>query len=128
MMGDAQSYHAWAQEIAAGNWIGDDVFYQAPLYPYFFANRLHCLQRRTDGRANDTGGHRLARVRMPGVWRLTDVLETRRIQHSREAVRLTSDSAELKSRLDAALAARQCPTSLVDCRNPTTGLCNESGR
>ena len=35
LMGDAQSYHTWAQQIAAGNWIGSDVFYQAPLYPYF---------------------------------------------------------------------------------------------
>ena len=35
MMGDAQSYHTWAQQIAAGDWIGSDVFYQAPLYPYF---------------------------------------------------------------------------------------------
>jgi tetratricopeptide (TPR) repeat protein len=34
-MGDAQSYHAWAQQIAAGDWIGSGVFYQAPLYPYF---------------------------------------------------------------------------------------------
>ena len=37
LMGDAQSYHAWAQQIAAGDWIGSDVFYQAPLYPYFLA-------------------------------------------------------------------------------------------
>jgi tetratricopeptide (TPR) repeat protein len=35
LMGDAQSYHVWAQQIAAGDWIGTDVFYQAPLYPYF---------------------------------------------------------------------------------------------
>ena len=35
LMGDAQSYHAWAQQIAAGDVIGSDVFYQAPLYPYF---------------------------------------------------------------------------------------------
>ncbi len=34
LMGDAQSYHAWAQGLAAGDWIGTDVFYQAPLYPY----------------------------------------------------------------------------------------------
>lgn len=34
-MGDAQAYHAWAQQIAAGDWIGSGVFYQAPLYPYF---------------------------------------------------------------------------------------------
>jgi tetratricopeptide (TPR) repeat protein len=35
LMGDAQSYHAWAQRLASGDWIGSDVFYQAPLYPYF---------------------------------------------------------------------------------------------
>ncbi|MDA1094346.1 MAG: tetratricopeptide repeat protein [Acidobacteria bacterium] len=35
LMGDAQSYHAWAQGLAAGDWVGSDVFYQAPLYPYF---------------------------------------------------------------------------------------------
>ena len=34
-MGDAVSYDAWAQGIAAGNWLGNEVFYQAPLYPYF---------------------------------------------------------------------------------------------
>ena len=34
-MGDAQSYHAWALEILAGDWVGSEVFYQAPLYPYF---------------------------------------------------------------------------------------------
>lgn len=32
---DAQSYDTWARNIAAGDWIGKDVFYQAPLYPYF---------------------------------------------------------------------------------------------
>lgn len=35
LMGDAQSYHAWAQELAAGDWVGGEVFYQAPIYPYF---------------------------------------------------------------------------------------------
>src|SRR5947207_3030789 len=35
LLGDARSYDAWAQRIAAGDWIGRDVFYQAPLYPYF---------------------------------------------------------------------------------------------
>lgn len=34
-MGDAQSYHAWGLEIAGGDWIGGETFYQAPLYPYF---------------------------------------------------------------------------------------------
>ena len=34
-MGDAQSYHAWGLEILGGDWLGNEVFYQAPLYPYF---------------------------------------------------------------------------------------------
>ena len=34
-MGDAQSYHAWGLEIAGGDWMGGETFYQAPLYPYF---------------------------------------------------------------------------------------------
>lgn len=37
LMGDAKGYDAWAQRIAAGEWIGGEVFYQAPLYPYFLA-------------------------------------------------------------------------------------------
>jgi tetratricopeptide (TPR) repeat protein len=35
LMGDARGYDEWAQRIALGNWAGHDVFYQAPLYPYF---------------------------------------------------------------------------------------------
>jgi tetratricopeptide (TPR) repeat protein len=35
LMGDARGYDAWAQELAGGDWIGREVFYQAPLYPYF---------------------------------------------------------------------------------------------
>jgi Flp pilus assembly protein TadD len=34
LMGDAASYDAWAQRLAAGDWLGSEVFYQAPLYPY----------------------------------------------------------------------------------------------
>ena len=34
-MGDARRYDAWAAEIAAGDLMGREVFYQAPLYPYF---------------------------------------------------------------------------------------------
>lgn len=34
---DGASYVSWAQRIAAGDWIGSEVFYQAPLYPYFLA-------------------------------------------------------------------------------------------
>ena len=35
LMGDARRYDSWASQIAAGDWIGQEVFYQAPLYPYF---------------------------------------------------------------------------------------------
>jgi len=35
LVGDAKGYDDWALRIAAGDWIGTDVFYQAPLYPYF---------------------------------------------------------------------------------------------
>lgn len=35
LIGDARAYDLWAQRIAAGDWIGSEVFYQAPLYAYF---------------------------------------------------------------------------------------------
>ena len=35
LLGDAKGYDQWARRLAAGDWIGADVFYQAPLYPYF---------------------------------------------------------------------------------------------
>src|SRR3989442_3581319 len=38
LMGDARGYDEWAQRIAGGDWIGRDVFYQPPLYPYFLAS------------------------------------------------------------------------------------------
>lgn len=34
---DSQEYDRWAQGIAAGDWLGSQVFFQAPLYPYFLA-------------------------------------------------------------------------------------------
>lgn len=34
---DAQVYHQWAQTIAQGDWLGQEAFHQAPLYPYFLA-------------------------------------------------------------------------------------------
>lgn len=34
-IGDAARYDQWARALADGNWIGEGVFYQAPLYPYF---------------------------------------------------------------------------------------------
>src|SRR5438067_1177986 len=35
LLGDTQSYYAWGRQIAGGDIIGHDVFYQAPLYAYF---------------------------------------------------------------------------------------------
>ncbi len=32
---DALWHHNWAKEIAAGDWMGKEVFFRAPLYPYF---------------------------------------------------------------------------------------------
>jgi 4-amino-4-deoxy-L-arabinose transferase-like glycosyltransferase len=37
LVGDAVAYDAWARAIAAGDWVGHEVFYQAPLYPYVLA-------------------------------------------------------------------------------------------
>ena len=34
LMGDSRGYDEWARRIAAGDWFGTEVFYQAPLYPY----------------------------------------------------------------------------------------------
>ena len=34
LAGDARTYYEWGQRIAAGDWLGAEVFYQAPLYPY----------------------------------------------------------------------------------------------
>jgi tetratricopeptide (TPR) repeat protein len=34
---DSEEYDRWAREIADGNWLGSEVFFQAPLYPYFLA-------------------------------------------------------------------------------------------
>ncbi|NOT30312.1 MAG: hypothetical protein HOP15_07680, partial [Planctomycetes bacterium] len=35
LLGDARHFDDWGRRIAAGEWRGDQVFYQAPLYPYF---------------------------------------------------------------------------------------------
>jgi len=37
LLGDAKGYVDWAREIHGGDWRGSEVFYQAPLYPYFIA-------------------------------------------------------------------------------------------
>ena len=37
VIGDARQYDLWAAKIASGHWIGSEVFYQTPLYPYLLA-------------------------------------------------------------------------------------------
>jgi len=34
-LGDTLTYDVWARTVAGGDWLGSEVFYQAPLYPYF---------------------------------------------------------------------------------------------
>ncbi|MBL8856956.1 MAG: tetratricopeptide repeat protein [Planctomycetes bacterium] len=40
---DGRQYEAWARRIAAGDWLGQETFYQAPLYPYFLALLKVCF-------------------------------------------------------------------------------------
>lgn len=40
VLGDAKNYVAWGREIASGNWLGNETFYQAPLYPYFLGTLM----------------------------------------------------------------------------------------
>ena len=37
LMGDSRQYDEWAVRIASGQWMGTEVFYQTPLYPYALA-------------------------------------------------------------------------------------------
>src|SRR5215210_5980303 len=45
---DSQEYDRWAQGIAAGDWMGSQVFFQAPLYPYFLAVLYNVFGRSLD--------------------------------------------------------------------------------
>jgi len=48
-IGDARGYLEWARAIAAGDVWGSEVFYQAPLYPYFLAGVLRATGSETWG-------------------------------------------------------------------------------
>ncbi|HSB09221.1 MAG TPA: tetratricopeptide repeat protein [Blastocatellia bacterium] len=52
LLGDSREYDAWAQQIAAGHWIGTGSFYQAPVYPYLM------------GVVFDVAGHHVMVVRV----------------------------------------------------------------
>ena len=43
VLGDAKNYVAWGLEIAAGDWLGSETFYQAPLYAYFLGTLFSLL-------------------------------------------------------------------------------------
>jgi tetratricopeptide (TPR) repeat protein len=45
LIGDSAAYDVWAQRIAGGDWIGQDVFYQAPLYPYLLGTLYSVVGR-----------------------------------------------------------------------------------
>ena len=45
---DSQEYDRWAQEIAAGDWLGTRVFFQAPLYPYLLGTVYALAARSLD--------------------------------------------------------------------------------
>lgn len=51
-IGDAKGYDAWARRIASGDWLGREVFYQTPLYPYLLGVTFSIF------------GHALAAVRL----------------------------------------------------------------
>ncbi|MBU2446081.1 MAG: glycosyltransferase family 39 protein [Bacteroidetes bacterium] len=37
LFSDSKIYHDWAVKIASGEWVGKDVFFMSPAYPYFLA-------------------------------------------------------------------------------------------
>ncbi|MBX7167022.1 MAG: glycosyltransferase family 39 protein [Pirellulales bacterium] len=43
LISDPRQYDAWAQTIVGGDWIGKEVFYQTPLYPYLLAGLYRCF-------------------------------------------------------------------------------------
>lgn len=67
---DEKSYETWALEIAAGDWVGDEVFFQEPLYPYALAVSYRAL-----GLENRAGVRQLqaflGALVIPLVWGVT---------------------------------------------------------
>ncbi len=45
---DSQEYDRWATEIFQGDWLGSEVFFQAPLYPYLLATLYSIFGRSYD--------------------------------------------------------------------------------
>jgi len=45
---DSKEYDAWARQVASGDWLGSQVFFQAPLYPYLLAGIYSIFGRSLD--------------------------------------------------------------------------------
>lgn len=45
---DSHEYDRWAQEIVGGNWLGAEIFFQTPLYPYLLASIYKIFGRNLD--------------------------------------------------------------------------------
>lgn len=48
---DERAYEQWGQRIAAGDWLGSEVFFQEPLYPYFIGAVYSLAGEPPQGRA-----------------------------------------------------------------------------
>lgn len=79
LLGDAAGYDAWARRIAAGDWMGSEVFYQAPLYPYFLGV-LYSLF------SEDTAMIRIVQAVMGAVASVLIALATHRLFGRRSAI------------------------------------------
>jgi tetratricopeptide (TPR) repeat protein len=98
LMGDAQGYDAWGKRIARGDWLGHEVFYQAPLYPYFLGLIYSLVGRNMLGDASlhyDLGSLLLEAHRLPEA-----------IDEFRAALKLTPDSFAAHNNLGIALGSQ----------------------
>ena len=79
LMGDSRGYDLWAQRIAGGDWLGTDVFYQAPLYPYFLGTIYVAGRTRPRGRPHGAGDDRIGLSACFWAWPRTDCGRGRRV-------------------------------------------------
>ena len=77
LVGDAQAYDAWARRLAAGDWLGSEVFYQAPALSLPAGRLVRARRPRPAGSAAAPDRARCPRLR-PGRRRLRTPLRTGR--------------------------------------------------
>ena len=73
-MGDSRGYDEWARRIAGGDWLGHEVFYQAPLYPYLLGVIYAIAGRHLLARPHRPGADRIGVVRAARARRRAPVL------------------------------------------------------